>query len=88
MEKLEILKLAANSYYVTPDMIKFLLVENLALKSFLHEKGLLSPDDYKKHQENARMILSAKEQDQMLTHLKSLVNSPSQDNLVAEVHKD
>jgi len=73
MEKSDILKAASNAYYVNSSMIKFLLVENLALKTLLHEKGLIEPEEYKKYQELAGGILSVKEKEQMLEYFKKII---------------
>lgn len=50
--------LAKEAYYVNANMIEFLLKENLALKSLLHEKGLIDPNDYKKHQAQASELVN------------------------------
>lgn len=89
MEKADILKAAENAYYVNSGMIKFLLVENLALKTLLNEKGLITPDEYKKYQEFAARILSMKEEQQMLAFFQKMLNRhPSEANAAEEVHKD
>lgn len=75
MEKSDVTNLAANAYYVNAKMIKFLLVENLALKTLLHNKGLITPEEYKDYQKQASEILTMKEQQQMLEHLKSIMES-------------
>jgi uncharacterized HAD superfamily protein len=92
MEKSDILKAASNAYYMNPSVIKFLLVENLALKTLLHEKGLITPEEYKKFQEHAGAILGVKEEEQMMKYFKSILEKsptqePSQDNLEGEVRK-
>ena len=56
---------AKNVYYNNKEMIRFLLVENLALKMLLHEKGLIDPDQYRLHQERAASILDAKVETQI-----------------------
>ena len=73
MDKADILKAASNAYYLNASMIKFLLVENLALKTLLHEKGLITPDEYKKYQEHAGAILAMKEESQMLEYFKKVL---------------
>lgn len=57
---------ASLAYYLKPEMIRFLLIENLALKSLLHEKGIIDPEEYKKHQTKSADILDAK----MISHLE------------------
>lgn len=49
--------IARNAYLKQPDMVLFLLTENLALKTLLAEKGLISPEEFKKHKEGAEAIL-------------------------------
>lgn len=90
MNKADIMKSAENAYYVNSSMIKFLLVENLALKTLLHEKGLITPDEYKSFQLRAGEILSMKEEAQMLKYFQSIIdqNHPtiSEDKTVEVVH--
>lgn len=50
--------LVKEAYYVNANMIEFLLKENLALKSLLHEKGIIDPNDYKKHQTQASDLVN------------------------------
>jgi uncharacterized HAD superfamily protein len=92
MEKTDILKAASNAYYLNASMIKFLLVENLALKTLLHEKGLITPDEYKKYQEHAGAILAMKEEAQMLEYFKKVLEKAnsqetSEDSSEAATHK-
>ena len=68
-------KLAADSYYMNPDMIKFLLIENLTLKTLLHEKGLITPEEFKECREKAASILEHKAQEQLGAHLKAMMPS-------------
>lgn len=93
MEKSDILKAAFNAYYMNASMIKFLLVENLALKTLLHEKGLITPDEYKKYQEHAGAILAMKEESQMLSYFQNILekktsSNPSVDSSVEAIRKD
>lgn len=53
-------KLARETYFRQPDMIEFLLAENLALKSILHEKGVITPEEFAAHKQTAFKILSSK----------------------------
>lgn len=92
MEKSDILKAASNAYYMNASMIKFLLVENLALKTLLHEKGLITPDEYKKYQEHAGAILAMKEESQMLTYFQHILEkkstpATSEDSSAEATHK-
>jgi hypothetical protein len=75
MQKEVILQAASEAYYLNPTMIRFLLIENLALKSLLHEKGLISPEEFKKHQEQAAKIMAMKEGQQLMTYFKSALHS-------------
>lgn len=79
MNKAEILKAASNAYYVNASMIRFLLVENLALKTLLHEKGLITPEEYRVYQEQAATILNMKEEKQMLDYFKRLLENPNRE---------
>lgn len=65
-------KMAQESYYMTPEMIKFLLVENLALKTLLHEKGVLDPNEFREQRQKAQEILEAKAEEQLKNHLRNL----------------
>jgi hypothetical protein len=56
----EIDKLAKESYYLNPEIIRFLLIENLALKALLHDKGMIDPEEYKKRQQYASQIVDEK----------------------------
>jgi len=50
-------KAALDSYFRKPELVRFLMAENLALKLILFEKGLMSPEDHKKAVETSRKIL-------------------------------
>ncbi len=80
MSKAEILKAASNAYYVNASMIRFLLVENLALKTLLHEKGLITPEEYRTFQERAAVILGMKEEKQMLDYFKRILENPARES--------
>lgn len=56
--KAQIEQATKKAYYMNPNMIKFLLLENLALKTLLHEKGLFTPEEYKEAQKKADVILN------------------------------
>ncbi len=53
-------KMIMEAYYLTPEMIRFLLIENLALKNVLRDQGLISVENYKVAQAEAANILDAK----------------------------
>jgi hypothetical protein len=38
-------RLAIESYYINSDMIRFLLIENLALKNMLYKKGMFTVEE-------------------------------------------
>lgn len=57
--------LAKEAYYVNANMIEFLLKENLALKSLLHEKGIIDPNDFKIHQAKASELVDKRVGDQI-----------------------
>lgn len=50
-------KFARDAFYLNPDMIKFLLIENLALKLLLHKQGIVKPDEYAQFQKEAAEVL-------------------------------
>lgn len=58
--EIELNKMARESYFKQPEMIEFLLAENLALKVILHEKGIINADDFKKYKIDAEKILKKK----------------------------
>lgn len=58
-------KIANKTYYLNADMVRFLLVENLALKMLLHEKGLINPEEYRESQAAAAKVLDAKADEQI-----------------------
>jgi len=49
--------IALEALYMKPEMIQFLLVENLALKTLLHDKQIISPEEFKRYKEKAAEIL-------------------------------
>ena len=61
----ELYKIAAEGYYRKPEMVKFLLVENLALKSLLFEKGMFTAEEFQEQVDQARSILDAEVQRQL-----------------------
>jgi len=50
-------KAASDGYYRKPELIRFLMAENLALKLVLFEKGLLTPEEHKQAVRKAQEIL-------------------------------
>ena len=71
--KEEIMKVAENSYFINAAMIKFLLVENLALKTIVHDKGLIDSEEFKKYQQKAAEILEAKTASQITEQFQQLL---------------
>lgn len=55
----QLYNVASEAVYLKSDVIKFLLTENLALKSLLHEKGVLTPEEFQKHKLQAVQILES-----------------------------
>jgi hypothetical protein len=53
-------EMARESYLRQSQMIEFLLAENLALKTLLHEKDILNPEDFKRHKQKAENVLAAR----------------------------
>jgi hypothetical protein len=68
-------KIAHEAYFLNPDMVKFLLIENLALKTLLHDKGLFTSEEYKEAQVKAAEILEARTKEQLKEHVKRLMDS-------------
>ena len=46
-----------DGYYSDPKMVKFLMAENLALKTYLHEKGILDPEEFAEKKKECLQIL-------------------------------
>ena len=65
-------KIASESLYMNPEMIQFLLVENLALKTLLHEKGLIKPEEFKASQEKAKAVVQSQMNKMVKTHLSQI----------------
>lgn len=62
-------KFARDAFYLNPDMIKFLLIENLALKLLLHKQGIVKPDEYAQFQKEAAEVLE-KQANQKIEEIK------------------
>lgn len=50
-------KVARDIFYLNAEMIKFLLIENLALKLTLHNQGILNSEEFAKYKKDATEIL-------------------------------
>lgn len=59
-QKQEIRNTAESIYYVNKDVIKFLLADNLAIKMILLEKGIITEEEFYKHQKASQQILETK----------------------------
>lgn len=75
MNKEELERIATDAYFMKADMVKFLLVENLALKTLLHEKGLINSEEYQEHQKKAAEILEERTKAQITEHLKQVLSN-------------
>lgn len=64
-------KLVKDSYYINSNMIEFLIIENLALKSLLHEKGIVNPEEYKTHQIQAAQLVENRVNEQIEQYKKN-----------------
>lgn len=45
MKSEDLERFATESYYINSDMIRFLLIENLALKNMLYKKGMFTVEE-------------------------------------------
>lgn len=64
MEK-DLDKLSHDAFYLNPEMVKFLLIENLALKLSLHEMGILKPEEFATRKKEAAKILEKQVQEKI-----------------------
>jgi hypothetical protein len=64
-------KIAKEAYYMNSEIIRFLMIENLALKALLHDKGIISSDDYKQRQKDATEMVDLKVKSQIEEWKKS-----------------
>jgi hypothetical protein len=83
-------KLVKDSYYINSNVIEFLIIENLALKSLLHEKGIVDPEEYKKHQIQAAQLVEKRVSDQIEQYKKNnskifdVLNNLEQKNKISQ----
>lgn len=68
----ELMVVATEALYMKPEMIKFLLVENLALKSLLHEKELITPEEFAEQKKKAAVMIEAAMKTKIGQQLKSV----------------
>lgn len=52
-------QVASDALYMKSEMIRFLLVENLALKTLLHQKGVITPEEFAEQKVLAAKLLDA-----------------------------
>lgn len=81
----QLYQVAAEALYLQPDVIKFLLTENLALKTLLLEKGVLTLEDYKAHQKKAADIVENLMKAKLAEQLKRAVTSLKTQQAASEV---
>lgn len=53
------------NYLRQPELVRFLLVDNLALKTVLHARGLMTPDEFKQARAEAERLFDAKMAEQL-----------------------
>jgi len=63
-------EITEETYYRRPEQVKFLLIDNLALKSLLVQKGMITPEEFKVAKEKATEILEAKVKEQVEEWMK------------------
>ena len=60
MKSEDLERLAIESYYINSDMIRFLLIENLALKNMLYKKGMFTVEELETSKKEAVEIFDKK----------------------------
>lgn len=75
-DKHELTKVAEHGYFVNSDMIKFLLAENIAIKTLLCEKGIVSPDELAEAKQNAVNLLEQKTKTEVTRRLAEMLGGP------------
>ena len=56
----ELLNVLADSYYTKPETTRYLLVENIAIKALLFDKGLVTIEEYQKYIDQAQVLIEEK----------------------------
>lgn len=69
----QLFAVAAEAVYLKADVVKFLLAENLALKSLLHEKGVLTPEEFNQQKAKAVEILESSMKGKIVEEFKRVV---------------
>lgn len=59
-------KAVFDSYFGNPELVRYLLIENLILKTILHEKGLMTLEEFEICKKRATELFDQKSKDQML----------------------
>lgn len=60
MKSEDLERFATESYYINSDMIRFLLIENLALKNMLYKKGMFTVEELETSKKEAVEIFDKK----------------------------
>ena len=60
MKSEDLERLAIESYYINSDMIRFLLIENLAFKNMLYKKGMFTVEELETSKKEAVEIFDKK----------------------------
>lgn len=60
MKSEDLKRFAIDSYYINSDMIRFLLIENLALKNMLYKKGMFTVEELETSKKEAVEIFDKK----------------------------
>ena len=60
MKSEDLERFAVESYYINSDMIRFLLIENLALKNMLYKKGMFTVEELETSKKEAVEIFDKK----------------------------
>ena len=72
-KKQDILKVISDGYYLNPEMVKFLLIENLTLKTLLSEKGLFTAEEFQDCKNKVSEFFEEKAKTQMIQMAKTSV---------------
>ena len=60
MKSEDLERFATESYYINSDMIRFLLIENLAFKNMLYKKGMFTVEELETSKKEAVEIFDKK----------------------------
>ena len=60
MKSEDLERFATESYYINSDMIRFLLIENLAFKNMLYKKGMFTVEELEKSKKESVEIFDKK----------------------------